>query len=130
MAVFKDQQKSELVFFCFFIFCALVVGGFSFYKVMQEKIVLKPINELSVRITSTIEIPDPANVQSSGDWYLLDHVSGGLAFFDSDTKKFSHLLTSKWSTKSDGTHWFKLNQNAKFHDRTPITTKEIGRAHV
>lgn len=86
---------------------------------------LKPINELSVRITSTIEIPDPANVQSSGDWYLLDHVSGGLAFFDSDTKKFSHLLASEWSTKSDGTHWFKLNQDAKFHDGTPITAKDV-----
>ena len=86
---------------------------------------LKPIEELKVRITLSTEVPDPANVQSSGDWYYLDHISGGLASYDSDTKKFSPLYASSWETRPDGTHVFKLREDAKFHDGAPITVKDV-----
>lgn len=107
------------------IVCLVLVGGASFWPTIREHIVLKPIEELKVRITSSTVIPDPANVQSSGDWYFLDHISGGLASYDSDTKKFSPLFASSWETRADGTHFFKLREGAKFHDGSPLTVKDV-----
>lgn len=107
------------------IVCAALVGGANTWQALKESFVLTQIDELKVRITSSTAIPDPANVQSSGDWYFLDHISGGLALYDSDTKKFSPFYAASWESRSDGTHLFKLRDGAKFHDGTPITVKDV-----
>lgn len=117
------MEKKTLV--GFIMVCAALVAGASLWPAIRENLVLKPIEELKVRITSSTTIPDPANVQSSGDWYFLDHISGGLASYDSDTKKFSPLYASSWESRADGTHVFNLREGAKFHDGTPITVKDI-----
>ena len=84
-----------------------------------------PISELRVRITGVTEIPEPTNIQSTGDWYYLDHVSSGLALYDSAKKTFVPMLAETWRQEADGRHTFKLRANAKFHDGTPITTKDV-----
>lgn len=91
----------------------------------KGRAVLRPIEELKVRITASTEIPDPAKVQTTGDWYYLDHVSSGLASFDADQRRFFPLYAEKWSTRSDGTHVFRLREGAKFHDGTAITIKDV-----
>lgn len=113
-----------------FVLLALVIGAaalgaFSWLAMKKEVAVYRPIEELKVRITASMAIPDPANVQSSGDWYYLDHISSGLAFYDSDTKKFTPLLASSWESRADGTHVFDLRTGMKFHDGTPITAKDV-----
>ena len=45
--------------------------------------VLRPVKELRVRIPSTATVPEPTNIQSTGDWYYLYHLSSGLAHYDS-----------------------------------------------
>jgi Bacterial extracellular solute-binding proteins, family 5 Middle len=87
--------------------------------------VLKPVSELKIRITSSTAIPDPARVDTAGQWYFLDHISSGLAAFDSEKKKFVPRLAESWSTQPDGTHTFRLRPDAKFHDGTPIRARDV-----
>lgn len=91
----------------------------------KEQAVLKPIEELKVRITGSTTVPDPAKIQTTGDWYVLDHVSSGLTAFDSEAKKFRPLLAEEWVTTPDGVHKFKLRSGITFHDGTPITAKDV-----
>ncbi len=86
---------------------------------------LKPIAELRVRITGSTEIPEPTKIQSTGDWYFLDHISSGLAYYDSSKNTFAPMLAVSWSEQADGTHAFRLRDGIKFHDGTPITAKDV-----
>lgn len=91
----------------------------------SENPVYKAIDELKVRMTASLTVPDPTDIQSTGDWYYLDHVSSGLVFYDADRKKFAPLFAESWSTNADGTHRFKLREGIHFHDGTPITAKDV-----
>lgn len=85
----------------------------------------KAIPELKVRMTASLTPPDPTDIQSTGDWYYLDHISGGLASYDADKKKFGPLYAESWSTGADGTHRFQLRKDIRFHDGTPITARDV-----
>lgn len=86
---------------------------------------LKQIDELRVRLTNSMKIPDPTLIQTTGDWYYLDHISRGLVSYDSNQQKFSQFFAQSWSSTSDGLHVFKLKPGNKFHDGTEITPKDI-----
>lgn len=108
------------------ILCALlIILSIVFYRIEKEKFVLRAVQELKVRITGNTDIPDPTDIQSAGDWYYLDHISSGLAYYDSGKKTFLPMLAEKWWEEADGSHIFKLREGIKFHDGTPITTKDI-----
>lgn len=91
----------------------------------SESPMFRPVDELKVRMTMSLNVPDPANIQSTGDWYYLDHVSSGLVFYDADQKKFAPLLAESWSTEANGTHKFKLRKGLKFNDGSSITAKDV-----
>ena len=115
---------------CAIVFGAIVVGSvlisrMDFFRSRKEQSMLRPIQELRVRIASNTRFPEPANIESTGDWYFLDHVSSGLSAFDNRLKKFVPLLAESWSTNSSGDHIFKLKSGIKFHDGTPITAKDV-----
>ncbi len=99
--------------------------GLAIWTYFRENKKLKPIDELRIRITSSMKIPDPLKIESTGDWYYLDHISNGLSFFDSGKKQFRPLVAESWVNKEDGSHRFKLRPDAKFHDGTPITVKDV-----
>lgn len=100
--------------------------GLSFYEFGGNEVkMLKPINELRVRISQSIEIPDPAKIQTTGDWYYLDHISSGLAGFDSTKQKFMPILADSWNTGADGSHHFHLKKGLAFHDGTSITVNDV-----
>lgn len=107
----------------------IVVGaasGFAWWFFLSERPMQKrQIKELKVRITSSTEIPEPTNVVSTGDWYYLDHISGSLAGYDLEKKTFTTIYAQSWSSKPDGSHLFKLKPDIKFHDGTPITSKDV-----
>lgn len=105
-----------------FALCLGAVVGLYLYRGGQ---MLKPVQELRVRITAGTALPDPVLIQSTGDWYFLDHVSSGLAAFDSEKKNFVPLFAQSWSTDVNGAHIFKIKDGIKFHDGTPITAKDI-----
>src|SRR4051794_2659465 len=89
---------------------ALVFGLALYRSILPEGGPLKPIEELRVRFTGKVKIPDPAHIESTGDWYYLDHISSGLAFYDSQKKKFLPMLAESWTNDADGTHRFKLRE--------------------
>lgn len=91
----------------------------------KENRLLRPVEELKVRIANSTGIPDPTSIESAGDWYYLDHVSSSLAAYSSAEKKFIPMLAEKWSSKPDGTHVFTLKEGIRFHDGTPITVKDV-----
>src|SRR5579885_62786 len=110
-----------------FLLGLLVASGLlsAYARQGTEKNVFKPIETLSVRITGDTPIPDPAKIDSTGDWYYLSHIASGLTGFDSEQKKFVPVLAESWSTRPDGVHLFKLKQGIRFHDGTPITTRDV-----
>lgn len=106
----------------------LTVAGVALCALMLTKRggnVFKPVEELRVRITSSTEVPEPTKIVSTGDWYYLDHLSSGLAHYESGKKTFLPMLAESWSELPDGTHSFRIRQGIKFHDGTPITAKDI-----
>jgi hypothetical protein len=103
----------------------LLAGALAIGLVLRGRAVLRPIEELKVRITATTQLPDPAKIESAGDWYFLDHVSGRLASYDNTRRRFVPLFAEKWTTRGDGTHIFQIKPGIKFHDGTPITPKDI-----
>ncbi|MEK6773499.1 MAG: ABC transporter substrate-binding protein [Bdellovibrionota bacterium] len=86
---------------------------------------LKPVEELKVRITASTLLPEPTNIVSTGDWYYLDHVSSGLTGYDNEKKIFAPIYAESWEVKPDGTHVFKIKKDLKFHEGTPLTAKDI-----
>ncbi len=102
---------------------AIGVAGISHFP--KGGRMLKQIDELKVRITSTTQIPEPTYIVSTGDWYFLDHISGGLAGYDAQKKSFTQVYAESWSTLPNGAHVFKIKSGIKFHDGTPITAQDI-----
>ena len=98
---------------------------FQFKRLNVEGQMLKPVQELKVRITASTQLPEPTNIVSTGDWYYLDHVSSGLTGYDNEKKIFAPIYAESWEVKADGTHVFKIKKDLKFHDGTPLTTKDI-----
>lgn len=102
-----------------------MVALFRFRLLNVEGQMLKPVEELKVRITASTQLPEPTNIVSTGDWYYLDHVSSGLTGYDNEKKIFAPIYAESWEVKADGTHVFKIKKDLKFHDGTPLTTKDI-----
>lgn len=103
------------------LFAALALATEGYWKTFLIK---KQLSELNVYFPIPKTFPEPANIQNTGQWYLLSHVSSGLAHFDHLKGRFEPLLSS-FETFSSGVHSFTLNENARFHDGTPITAYDV-----
>jgi hypothetical protein len=103
----------------------LVLLGSAIFIEEKGGTTLKAIDELKVRVALSSGLPDPAKIESTGDWYVLDHISSGLSSFDSEKNRFVPMLAESWSTSPDGTHLFKLRSGIRFHDGTAITAKDV-----
>ena len=87
--------------------------------------VKEPLALLKVHVGIQETVPDPAKIEVAGDWYFLDHISSGLVGFDHVEGKFKPLLAESWQAFSTGSHTFTLQEGAKFHDGTPITSDDV-----
>lgn len=85
----------------------------------------KAVDVLKVRVGLPAKFPNPAAIDSTGEWYFLDHVSSGLVHFDHNKGKFEGLLAENWVSHPSGAHTFTLRADAKFHDGTPITASDV-----
>lgn len=103
----------------------IFIGLIYFFYKPQEETMLKQIEELKARITSSTALPDPTNIASTSDWYYLDHVSSGLTGYDAEKKSFIPLYAESWEVQSDGSHVFNLKKDLKFHDGSPLSAKDI-----
>lgn len=85
----------------------------------------KTLDVVKVRIGTKKTIPDPANIETTGDWYFLDHVSSGLFSYDHEQNVFVPNIAEKWSIGADNVHVFKLRKDLKFSDGSPITPADV-----
>lgn len=82
------------------------------------------IKNLKVYMPVTANLPDPANIKNTGQWYVLGHISSGLSHFDHVEGRFKPLLAN-YEVYSSGVHSFTIKDNAKFSDGTAITAQDV-----
>ncbi len=119
------MRRNKKILFLVLLVGVCVAALFRFSLLNVEGQMLKPVEELKVRITASTLLPEPTNIVSTGDWYYLDHVSSGLTGYDNEKKIFAPIYAESWEVKPDGTHVFKIKQDLKFHDGTPLALKDI-----
>ncbi len=104
---------------------ALLIVTVSLLIIERTRFVKEPIDVLKVRVGLGRKFPDPAKIESTGDWYFLDHVSTGLVAFAHTSGKFDLALASEWNSHKSGVHEFKLREDAKFSDGTQIKANDV-----
>jgi ABC-type transport system substrate-binding protein len=82
------------------------------------------VENLKVYMPVTANLPDPANIKNTGQWYVLGHISSGLSQFDHIDGRFKPLLAD-YEVYSSGVHSFTIKENAKFNDGSPITSQDV-----
>lgn len=87
-------------------------------------------NQIDVVRTSFRKIdqfPDPAEINTSGKWYLLNHISSPLIEYSHKTSTFKSLIASKWDI--DGSVYnFQISPTAKFHDGSNIKAVDVAQS--
>ncbi len=70
---------------------------------------------------------DPAVSYTIRGWLILRNTYDRLVGYDgADSTKFVPRLATHWSCSDDGLVWtFYLRKDAKFHDGTPVTAKDV-----
>ena len=49
------------------------------------------LENIKVRIGTANVLPDPTKIETTGDWYFLDHISSGLVSYDFDKQHTSTI---------------------------------------
>lgn len=100
---------------------AVLISSGSFWR---KVFVHKQLDLLKVYFPLKAEMPDPAKIENTGQWYLLGHISSSLSHFDHIDARFGPLLASIESY-AGGIHLFTLVEDAKFHDGSPIVADDV-----
>jgi len=80
---------------------------------------------VKVRIGTKKVLPDPAKIETTGDWYFLDHISSGLVSYDHEKNIFVPNIAQGWDIAKGRVHTFKLRKDLKFSDGTSITPDDV-----
>ncbi|MEK7071157.1 MAG: ABC transporter substrate-binding protein [Patescibacteria group bacterium] len=83
------------------------------------------LENIKVRIGTAKVLPDPTKIETTGDWYFLDHISSGLVSYDFDKGSFTPNIASGWEITKDREHIFKIRKDLNFNDGSPITIEDI-----
>lgn len=105
-------------------FLVVIAVGLIILGFWRDHFVNKQVEKLSVYMPVMAKLPDPADIKNTGQWYVLGHVSSGLAHFDHVKGKFEPLLAD-YEAYSSGVHSFTLKEDAKFSDGTAITALDV-----
>lgn len=106
----------------------LLIGIAAFagvYIAMNKTKSFSKIDLLRVRFPIGNQIPDPANIVWTGDWYMLDHLSSGLIQYDSTKGRFREMLAERWEIFPNDTHRFYIKKDIVFSDGSPITAHDF-----
>ena len=102
----------------------LAVLGLIMIEQLRGFRVSRQIESLKVYMAIKPKMPDPANIESTGQWYLLDHISSSLSHFNHVAGKFEPQLATSDSFVS-GVRIFTLIDGAEFSDGTKITSTDV-----
>lgn len=70
--------------------------------------------------------PDPTEINTSGKWYLLNHISSPLIEYNHKSSSFKPLIASSWDINGS-TYSFSINPDAKFSDGTAIKASDVAK---
>lgn len=83
------------------------------------------IEKLRVRFPIGRQMPDPADIVWTGDWYMLDHLATGLIQYDSTKGHFREMLAERWEIFPNNTHRFYIKRDIVFSDGSPISARDF-----
>jgi hypothetical protein len=106
----------------FLLILGILMGVFTMTKTTNS---YSQIDTLRVRFPIGRQMPDPANIVWTGEWYLLDHLSSGLIQYDSNRGLFRSMLADRWEISDNNIHRFYIKKDIIFSDGTPITAKDF-----
>lgn len=93
----------------------------------EESVSSKQIDVVRTSFRKIEQFPDPTEINTSGKWYLLNHVSSPLIEYNHKTSSFKPLIASSWEI-NNATYSFHLNPNAKFSDGSKIKASDVGQS--
>ncbi len=115
------MAKRDLVAGVGLVLCSLGV----WWALKGKMPVNKSLDLIKVRIGTKKVVPDPAKIETTGDWYFLDHISSGLVSYDHEKNIFAPNIAEKWEITQDRVHLFKLRKDLKFSDGSAITAQDV-----
>jgi hypothetical protein len=116
----------------FVLILVLAVGWYNWHVLFQKGDFhnfpkdsnLEKIETFRTAIAGIRDIPDPLNIYSVYQWFILDSISENLVRFNHLGSTYDPVIAESWTT--DGKLFrFKIRQGLKFHDGTPLTIEDI-----
>lgn len=105
-----------------------IVAILSIVTLRNEQLNMKntehQLKSLTLSFGKVTKIPDPAQINTAGEWYLLNHISSPLVTFDHEKGIFLPLIAESWSI-SGNTYTFHIRKDARFHDGTPLKSADL-----
>ena len=103
----------------------LALGAFKF--LLEGTVKSKQNDVVRTSFRKIEQFPDPTEINTSGKWYLLNHISSPLLEYNHKTSSFNPLIASSWDI--DGTTYvFHINADAKFSDGSKIKASDVGQS--
>lgn len=86
---------------------------------------VKQLDVLRTSFRAIEKFPDPTQIDTSGKWYFLNHISSPLLVYDHNLSSFKPLIASSWSTENESEISIALDAGAKFSDGRLIKASDV-----
>lgn len=107
------------------LFGLLCIGVFIF--LVEGRVKSKQLDVIRTSFRKIEQFPDPTEINTSGKWYLLNHISSPLIEYNHKTSSFKPLIASSWEI-NNAIYTFHLNPDAKFSDGSKIKASDVGQS--
>lgn len=87
----------------------------------------KQIDVVRTSFRKIEQFPDPTEINTSGKWYLLNHISSPLLEYNHKTSSFNPLIASSWDIDGS-TYVFHIKTDAQFSDGSKIKASDVGQS--
>lgn len=105
----------------------LLIGVVIF--LMEGHVKSKQMDVVRTSFRKIEQFPDPTEINTSGKWYLLNHISSPLIEYSHKTSSFKPMIASSWEiNNADATYTFHINPTAKFSDGSKIKASDVGQS--
>jgi hypothetical protein len=85
---------------------------------------VKKIDIFRTSLSGIHGIPDPLNLFTLNQWYVLDAVSENLIRFNHIGGFYEPVLAESWTSNANGFR-FRLRKNLKFHDGSDLSLEDV-----
>lgn len=81
-------------------------------------------DHVTVSLLGITSIPDPLQIYTTFQWFILDSIAENLIRYDHTSGRFSPALAESWTVQGDRVT-FKLSQNIRFSDGSALTPEDV-----